>query len=308
MKKWLELSQGKYKKPILRVGEFQKKTDGTRFSFSKEHLDYFASSFSNRVPVPLEHTTDPDKNRGWVTGMEVEGDTLFGTFELSEMVQDPNIFDTSVYIPIEDGRVQPIEHVALTSYPVVDGLGKFESIACSLVPLKEEKSIVAVNWANLRTILELSEDLTEENVVDVLTKRFTDLSEQVKSLELSNTQLKEQIPPVITVEQVKQKHGKLLELAKSGRKSKIESLPLSKAVKDKLVEIYCSDNSLALALSEDKEDTFEAVVTALAENTSIELGEVTGIQLSDPSKPEPKESFLVQDAKRRQENFSKNRK
>lgn len=308
MKKWLALSEGKYKKPILRVGEFQKSTDGTKFSFTQEHLNYFASAFSNRIPVPSEHTTDPDKNRGWVTDIEVDGDILYGVFEFSDFVKDPNIYDTSVYIPIEEGRVQPIEHVALTSYPVVDGLGKFESIACSLVPINEEKNIVAVNWANLRTTLELSEDLTEENVVDVLTARFKSLSEEVNSLKLSNTELKKQIPPVITVEQVKQKHGKLIDLAKSARKTKIEALPLSKAVQDKLVELYCSDGSIALALSEnDTADTFDAVVSALAENSLLELGErtniQTGIQLSDPSKSEQKKNGLVANAEKRKEAF-----
>jgi len=303
MKKWLELSKGKYKKPILRVGEFQKKTDGTRFTFTKEHLEYFAGAFSNKIPVPLEHTTEPEKNRGWVTEMEVEGDTLNGVFEFSEMIEDPNIFDTSVYIPIEEGRVQPIEHVALTSYPVVDGLGKFEAIACSLVPPEKEKEIVAVNWANLRTTLKLSEDLTDENVVDVLTKRFSELSKQVDDLKLSNVELEKKIPaPKITVEQVKEKAGKLFELAKNGRKAQIEALPLSKAVKDKLIEIYCKDESLALSLS-DELDVFDSVMTALSENEPLEFDERTGVQLSDPRKGK-EESGLVADARRRAKEFN----
>jgi len=298
MRKWIELSDKKLKKPILRVGDFQKKTDGTKFSFTREHLDYFANSFSNKIPVPLEHTTDPDMNRGWCVGMEVEGDVLNGIFELSDLIKDPNIFDTSVYIPVEDGRVQPIEHVALTSYPVVDGLGKFEAIACSLLPQKEEK-VVAVNWASLRTTLELSEDLTEENVVEVLTKRFKDMSEQTKALELSNAKLKESVaPPPINIEQIKDK--KIFKLAKDSRKTKIESLPLSKAVCDKLVEIYCTDAGIALALSESAEDNFDTVVAALEQNEPLEFKERSGIQLSDPKKGK-EESGLIKDAKRRAE-------
>ena len=143
MKHWIELSEGKLKKPILRVGEFKKQSNGEVFTFEQKHIDFFCDSFSGKIPVPLEHTTDPEKNRGWITGMEKEEEVLFGIFEL-EGVEHPNRFDTSVNIPIEEGRVQPIDHVALTSYPVVDGLGKFEEIACSLVPKVEEKTVAVV--------------------------------------------------------------------------------------------------------------------------------------------------------------------
>lgn len=307
MNSWISLSNGKLKKPILRVGTFQKETDGTQFTFTQEHLDYFAGAFSHRIPTPLEHTTDPEKNRGWCVGMEVEGDVLNGIFELSDSIADPNIYDTSVYIPIVDGRVRPIEHVALTSYPVVDGLGNWNEIACSLMtPVKKkEESIVAVNWANLRTTLELSEDLTEENVVDVLTKRFQQLSEEAESLKLSNVQLTEKVkavPPVINVEEIKQK--KIFKTVKSSREAQIRALPLSKAAIDKLVEVYCTDNCVALALSEDdSQDTFDAVLSALKEHINLPMGEESGVQgltLSDPHKSkETKEPFLVTDAKRR---------
>ena len=300
MKSWIQLSEKKFKKPILRVGEFQKKTDGTIFAFNQEHLDYFAASFKNRVPVPLEHTTEPDKNRGWVVGMEVEDDVLLGTFEFSETIEDPNIFDTSVYIPIEEGRVQPIEHVALTSYPVVDGLGKFEAIACSLVSPKEEE-VVAINWASVRTTLELSEDLTEENFVEILSKRLKAMADEKEDLELKLSEVKPADAPKIDIVKFREKHGKLFKFAHEGRKAKIESLPLSKAVHDKLVEIYCSDEGLALALSDDDDaqDNFDSVIEALEQNENLAFSEESGIQLSDPSKSQ--ESGLVADARRRAE-------
>ena len=293
MKNWIQLSDKKWKKPILRTGDFQKKSDGTRFSFTEEHLSYFADSFTNRIPVPLEHTTEPDQNRGWVTEMKVEEGVLQGIFEFSDLVEDPNIFDTSVFIPIEDGRAQPIEHVALTSYPVVDGLGKFEAIACSLVPVKEKP---IVDLVALKANLQLSEDLTDENVVDVLTSRFKDLSEQIEASKK---------PQKIELSQVKEKHGKLFEFAKSGRRAKIDALQLSKAVQDKLAEVYCSDAGLALALSEGDADNFDTVIEALEQNKPLEFSERTGVQLSDGNK---EESGLVADAKRRAELAAKKRK
>lgn len=299
MNTWVALSEGKFRKPILRVGQFEKRSDGTRFEFTQEHLNYFEKSFSNKVPVPLEHTSDPEANRGWVTDMKVENDVLYGVFEF-EGLEHPNRYDTSVNIPIEDGRVQPINHVALTSYPVVDGLGKFEAIACSLLPIGEKKeSSVAVNWANLRTTLELSEDLTEENVVEVLTKRFGDMSKKIKDLELSNA-------PKIKLEDVKKTHPQLLKLAKDGRAAKIRTLPLSKAAQDKLEAAFCSDDSLELSLSSpagSSIDIFDLVFEAISAHEPLEEGEISGIQLSDGKKGQ--ESYLIADAKARAERAKK---
>jgi len=289
MKKWIMLSEDgvvKYRKPILRVGDFQKKTEGKLFSFTQEHIDFFAESFSHKIPVPLEHTTEPDQNRGWCVGMEVEEDVLVGEFTFSDLVEDPNIFDTSVNIPIEDGRVQPIDHVALTSYPVVDGLGSFETISCSLIPVEEEP--VAINWASIRTTLELSEDLTEENFVAVLQKRFADLQNEVA---LSKA------PPKIDIEDIKAKHGGILKLAKEGREAKIAALPLSKGAKDKLAEVLCTEESLCLSLA-DTPDLFDEIVEALNLHVPLDEGELTGIQLSDSNKGE-KESYLIRSAKAR---------
>lgn len=295
--KWLKLSDGerRYKKPILRVGEFVKESEGVKFSITQEHLQFLKESFKTRVPVPLEHTTDPDKNRGWVSDLEIENDVLFGVFELSEMIEDPNIFDTSVYMPIEEGRLQPLKHVALTSYPVVDGLGKFEAIVASLTPIKEETE-VAFNWKALGVALGLS-DLTEENAEDKLTEHFKSQSEEVKSLKLQLSDTN----PKINIEQIKKQHGKLFQFAKDGKKSKIESLPLSKAAKDKLVEHYCSDDILALSLSEDYFDDFDVIIDALEQHESLEFGEVSGVQLSDPLKGKTKTSSIVELARKRAE-------
>lgn len=295
--KWLKLSDGerRYKKPILRVGEFVKESEGVKFSITQEHLQFLKESFKTRVPVPLEHTTDPDKNRGWVSDLEIENDVLFGVFELSEMIEDPNIFDTSVYMPIEEGRLQPLKHVALTSYPVVDGLGKFEAIVASLTPTKEETE-VAFNWKALGVALGLS-DLTEENAEDKLTEHFKSQSEEVKSLKLQLSDTN----PKINIEQIKKQHGKLFQFAKDGKKSKIESLPLSKAAKDKLIEHYCSDDILALSLSEDYFDDFDVIIDALEQHESLEFGEVSGVQLSDPLKGKTKTSSIVELARKRAE-------
>jgi hypothetical protein len=307
MKKWIALSTEnglRWRKPILKVGDFKKDSTGEEFSFSQEHIDFFAESFEHKIPVPAEHTTDPDKNRGWVVKMSVEGDTLYGDFEFSEeLVPDPNIYDTSVNIPVIDGRAQAIDHVALTSYPVVKGLGTFEAISCSLISKKEKET---VDWKTLATALSLSE-LTEDNAAEVLTKAFKSLSEEIENLKNEKKALELSLSenPKIDIKDVKEKNGKVIKLALKGRKTEIAALPLSKAAKGKLEKVFCSEDAIALSLNHETFDTFEEVVEAISEHDPLDFEEITGVQLSDRNKGGRKENGLLADAKARAEAFAK---
>jgi len=292
--KFLGLSEGGrqlFRKPILRAGQFEKESEDALIEITQEHIDFLAGAFSHRIPVPLEHTEDPEKNRGWVNRVEQEGEALYGVFEFSALIVDPNDFDTSVYIPIKDGKMQPIRHVALTSYPVVDGLGKFEAIACSLVSPKE---LITVEWEKVKAAAGLSSDLTDENAVEVLSAHYADLRAKLAALECSNAKLKEELPPKEKQVVLSQK---ILKLAKDGREIKIKALKLSKAVQDKLVATYCSDEGVALALSETAVDNFDEVISALEQNEPLDFTEKSGVQLSDKSKE--KESGLIINARNR---------
>lgn len=100
-----------------------------------------------QIPVPLEHTTDPTKTRGEVIDSRV-GKNVNGKNALFVKIKfnDPEAAilakhtDVSLYSPTDfvDGKGKlynrPIRHVALTNYPTIPGLGKFEPIAASFTP------------------------------------------------------------------------------------------------------------------------------------------------------------------------------
>jgi hypothetical protein len=144
---WLMADDGSklYRKHILKLGHFVKKTDGLRFSIGEREFDHFEKTFAKmqengvKVPLPLGHTDDDHKNRGWVVGIERNQDDpryLDAIVECDhpELIKEN---DVSVFVPPEftDGEgntyVRPIRHLALTPYPVIPGLGNFQAISAS---------------------------------------------------------------------------------------------------------------------------------------------------------------------------------
>lgn len=141
-----KLEQGnRYRKHILKLGKFVKKSDNLRFEITPREFDHFERTFSQmqqngvKVPLPLGHTDDDHKNRGWVVGIERSTDDpnfLDAIIECDrpELIKEN---DVSVFVPpsFTDGEgneyMRPIRHVALTPYPVIPGLGEFKAIAAS---------------------------------------------------------------------------------------------------------------------------------------------------------------------------------
>jgi len=136
----------RFRKELIRVGNYVKPDAGLEFSVGPEALDHWAQTFalmlSNGVDVtvPVGHTGDAEANRGYVRDIYREGDSLFGILELvgEDAIALAGRTDVSIYSPPEytDGKgnhyVRPITHVALTTSPVVSGLRGFEALAASL--------------------------------------------------------------------------------------------------------------------------------------------------------------------------------
>jgi len=308
-KKWeLILSDGKkiYRKEILRSGSFVT-SDDIEFTVTEDNLHHMKSTFDTmlangiKVPVPLEHTTDPAANRGWVKGMEVAGDRLLATIELSEEVTDPTLYDVSVYIPQvwKDGNGneynQPIRHVALTSYPTITGLGEFQAIVCSLNPQGGGKEM-SIDYGKLGTDLGIEETMSEENAVTLLLAHFkkkdeTHLSEVSKLKEDLEAAKRPEKKSVEALKELAASHPGLIKLGANGRKAQLEALTgkaISPAVRDGLVGMFCSEEAIALSLDES-ETLFDELVKVLEKNSLVDLDELTGpqgkvIKLSDPAK------------------------
>lgn len=137
-----------YRKELIHVGEYAKGQQ--HFMVDEALLSHWHKTSSQmladgvRIPVPLEHTNNPEKNRGHVIGTELgtnrEGiPALFSRIQFrdAEAAKLALTADVSIYVPPEfvSGNkkryVRPIRHVALTDYPVIPGLDGFEVIVAS---------------------------------------------------------------------------------------------------------------------------------------------------------------------------------
>lgn len=144
-----------YRKELAYPGRFVKMgtDDEPEFELPVEEplIDHWVKTFNEMkadgvdVPVPIGHTTEPEKRRGTVEKMtkEVNEDgqpalfcyVRFSSPEYAEQFKDSNV---SLFMPPKwtNGRGRtyrkPITHVAITDYPVIPDLSKFSAVAASM--------------------------------------------------------------------------------------------------------------------------------------------------------------------------------
>lgn len=139
----------KLKKEVMRVGDFQKK-DGTRFTITPEHLQHWKDAFSEmkslqiNVPICKDHQTDVDHTVGTVEDMETDGQSLYAILEFPDErfvdLTKTNGVSIAARPMIPTGVKtfeDAIEHIALTSRPMIPGLSGY-SLVCSLNDPTEE--------------------------------------------------------------------------------------------------------------------------------------------------------------------------
>lgn len=174
----LKLSNGLYKIETIPVGAFVKDNAKTgdaheRIAFEVDDnlLKHWKETLKSmqyngvEVPMPLNHTEDPEARRATVVDFEIgknsEGNnSLYTIFKPKneKVIEDLKDASVSIYVPPKfvDGRGNeyhyPIKHVCFTDYPVIAGMKKMEpyaglpegAIAASYVETKKEKSKMAV--------------------------------------------------------------------------------------------------------------------------------------------------------------------
>lgn len=294
-----------WKKAILKTGEFEKSSTGEEFEIDLSFLEHLQTTFQkwteagHRVPIPVEHTTNPEKNRGFAKGLKIEGDTLYSFMEFPRDY-DPSLMDVSIHVPVEErGFKRPLSHIALTSYPVIPGLGRFEAISASLNSAQGDKP-VPFDFKKLGTTLKLSEELTEDNAESILLSELKELRKKNGELEEEKTSLETKLAASKTIdfselqETAKKLPGAIAGV-KKGRLAALKSLTLgdspkiNKFVMDKLESRYCSEEALTLSLAdEDGKSEFDFLMSVLEHNEIPKVGETTGAQdditLSDKNK------------------------
>lgn len=109
--------------------------------WAQEIVDNFNAKVIDRVPVPLDHTDQVDRNAGEVVRLEIiKGDGLYAYMDIRRPetvleIEDGLIFDVSVsfdwnYQDTKDGTEHgaTLFHVALVNNPYLKGMKPFEKV------------------------------------------------------------------------------------------------------------------------------------------------------------------------------------
>jgi len=271
----LVLSNGmpRYRKELIKVGKYIKDSTKQGFEVTAEILDEWVMTFNrwiangNKVPIPLGHDAidEPDKNRGWLTRMYREDNTLFGELDLSD---EKLALTTDVSVCIENGIVdglgeiykQLITHVALCTNPVIPGLANFERLSLSRGKEFSLNGDTKMDKKKLGVLLDI-DDPTDENITASIEK------------------LKK---PVIKLSHAKAVDPMIVKLMGEVRQGKVETLVsagvISPAVKDIIVKKYVEAQALTLSLSQNPDDGFDTLFEVLVKNKPVPLGELTDAQ------------------------------
>ncbi len=144
----IELSGGTWRKRVLPVGTIDYK--GRSINFDRSYLTTLADSFNRRAydQVPFQiadhantHTNDPERTRGWVTGMSVNDDGLWVEVETTDagnqlLASNPRLGVSARIVEDylrADGQHFPValQHVLGTLDPRITELGPWQSVEMS---------------------------------------------------------------------------------------------------------------------------------------------------------------------------------
>lgn len=177
----------RWRKDVLRVGEFHLPGAKSPVTFDAERLANLCKNTNAliakgvKVPVPLRHSDDPAANVGFVPLLEMKDGELNALFDIEDESIRPKIGKTLTDVSVRiapnykasDGTVfdEVIDHICITSYPVVNDQKNFEPAALGLdrggPGLYVEKRTVDP-LASLKKKLSLSADATESDVEKAL--------------------------------------------------------------------------------------------------------------------------------------------
>lgn len=309
-------------KELIYAGQFEKSEDDLKFSVDEASIDHWVKThklFMQRgidVPLPLEHTFNPEDTRGLVVGMKKAKDSkgriaLFGKIEFrdKEAAKMTSTAKVSIFVPPEfsdekgNEYLRPIRHVALTDYPVINSMDGF--IAAS-----HSGKEISMSMKSLAKAIGLEfddEKDPDDKISAAIASKFKKLSEKLKLAEHDvggdDGGTPTTKPPDVSASTKPTKA--IITVLSENRQHKIDDLVtknhITPATAKKLSTQYCEDKTLTLSLSDDAySDGFDSVIEALRENDPVVLGEQTSgqserraLELSDKDNP------LIKDAERR---------
>lgn len=290
------------RKQLIYVGDFSKHDQKTgdkvvEFQVTPELIDHWhnthwqMSQMGVEVPAPNEHTTDAAARKGtWIeteTGNDEKGRySLFGYIRFKDQASLDAHKDgqVSVYVPpkaVHQGRTfwTPIEHAALTDYPVIPGLDKFKAIAASIIS-ESPKTMADENKTPnplraVATRLGIAETVPDDKLESAILDAKSITPDSSSAPSVASTESNSATPPAIAAALIKQ--------MKKGREADIVALSnrLVPAVTTALKTLFLSDTALKLSSTDESVDkSYEDVMAALRLQPVMAIkGEKTGPQL-----------------------------
>lgn len=305
---WLRLSQDDdclvFEKEILPVGKFVKVDDDLEFEITEDGAHKIAASTNdmikvgNKSPNVLTHNGQEPYGqfeeyyvKPNVDGIpSIHGRVRFGSKELRDKaIQN----DVSAYIPPEfiDGKgrrfLHPIRHTALTPYPVIPGLNRWQAVAAS-------HNMFATEADTLELATQAEEQLTVNPLDEIMTALELEITEDMDDamkkdailaaiLELQGGS---EDPAAVDPVEVAASHGKgkkavlqlsadsiMVSTVSNSRLKVLDALVLSEdldpATRDDLEERFCDKAALALSMSSNIDDGFDFTVDMLQKNAPL---------------------------------------
>lgn len=209
----LKLSNGLYKIETIPVGSWVKDNaksgeqhERMPFEVDDALLSHWKETFNEmmqngiEVPMPLDHTEDPEKRRATVVDFEIsknkEGkNTLYTIFKPRDESVIKELKDTSVsiYSPPKfvDGNGneyhRPIRHVCFTDYPVIPGMSKMQKIDSGYLP----EGAIAASYIETGTVKNSTSKKGKEPMAK-MPVRNEDEDEEIKDEEGHDNEEKEE--------------------------------------------------------------------------------------------------------------------
>jgi hypothetical protein len=297
-----------YRKEVFYVGDFlMQDGEGNRFpsAVTEEFIDELVATGTQMlsdgidIPVPIEHTNSPEKKRGHVVKLakEIDSKGRVGFFNYVKFrdADSAKAFansDVSAYITPKftsgNGKTyhRPLRHLALTDYPVIPALDRFEAISLSLssgasnMPLKSLAKRLGI------TLEDGDDDAAiQKKIVTAYKAKGKPAPKEAK---LSDPPADPPNDP--KKEPAKQPETKkvsplLLSSIKDSRSAKLEKLVAERRItpsqRDVILSDYCTDEGITLALSDTAvDDGFDGLLNVLAKNEPyLKSGEHSGPQV-----------------------------
>jgi len=286
-----------FEKEVIYVGTFTK--GDVEFHVTEKLIDHWVKEFEAmsqhgfKVKLPVEHTFDPEKNRGHAIAFSKKLDSkgrigLFAKLEFldAEAAKLAHSTDVSIYSPptyqMGNGYTanRPITHVALTDYPVVPGLDPFETLAASL------KEVMEMSMKDLAEKLSMSipaEVTDDAGIADLIVAEMA----RLKAAAADATKPSDKTAVM---------EASMTKMMKELRAAKIDSLvtacKLTPAEATQWKKTYAEADAISFSVN----DGFDAAFSLAVHRAPITtLGEKTPSQ----HKFDPNNNPLIADAKRR---------